>query len=78
MAETEAAVEKVTEKKLGALVDRYLGRFISRKLTVFMIGCLFLFLGKLQSSEWIWVASIYIGSQAVIDAALAWKNGRRV
>jgi len=55
-------------KKIKATLDLWLGKFISRKLLVFLVCTIALFWEKVSGSEWINVAVVYIGSQAVIDA----------
>ena len=49
-------------------IDQALSSFISKKLTVFIIACAFVYLGKITTTEWVNIAMIYIGSQAAIDA----------
>jgi hypothetical protein len=56
------------------IIDRYLGKGISKKLMVFIIASVALFVGKVTSNDWVIVASIYIGSQTVIDVLKA-KSG---
>lgn len=48
-------------------VDAILNKFISRKLLVFTIACAGLFLGNLTSSDWVVVATAYIGVQGFTD-----------
>lgn len=55
-------------------IDRYLGKGISKKLMVFIIASIALFIGKLTSTDWVIIAGIYIGSQTVIDVFKA-KTG---
>ena len=55
-------------------IDMILGKAISKKLTVFFIGTIFLYLSKLDSEQWINLAMVYIGSQAVIDTMIQLKN----
>lgn len=62
-------------QKAAPVVDKYLGRFISKKLTVFLIGCFFLWLGKVAPSDFVFLAVSYIGGQSTIDFALAWRSG---
>jgi hypothetical protein len=64
--------------KAGPVLDKYLGRFVSKKLSVLIVGCVFLYLGKLPASDWMALAMVYMAGQSVIDTALAWKSGRRV
>ena len=56
-------------------VDRYLGKGISKKLMVFVIASIALFIGKLTSTDWVIIAGIYIGSQTVIDVFKAKSGG---
>ena len=41
-------------------VDKYLSKFISRKLIVFAIGSIALFNGNLTGDNWVVVATAYI------------------
>ena len=49
------------------IIDKLLGIVISKKLTVFFIATIFIILGKLDSTQWVNVAMVYIGSQAAVD-----------
>lgn len=55
-------------------IDNILGKFISKKLTVFIIACVFLSTEKLLGEQWINVAMVYIGSQAAVDMLLALRR----
>lgn len=48
-------------------LDIIINRWISRKLFVFLIGCVGLFLGNLDSSDWVIIATAYISIQGVTD-----------
>jgi len=48
-------------------IDIILNKFISRKLMVFTIACVCLFMGKLTSSDWVIIASAYIAVQGIVD-----------
>ena len=62
---------------MRAIVDRFVNRFVSKKLTVFLIGTLFLYLGKLNGIQWVNLSIVYIGSQAVIDTVIKLRqNGK--
>lgn len=56
-------------------VDRYLGKGISKKLTVFIIASIALFKGILTGTDWVIISGIYIGSQTVIDVFKAKSGG---
>ena len=61
-------------EKLG-IVDRIVGRIISRKFFVFLTATGLLTYSSLDSETWGMIAMIYIGGQSVIDAAIAWRHG---
>ena len=45
--------------------DLILSKWISRKLLVFMVACGGLFSGQLTSSDWVIIATSYIGIEGV-------------
>jgi len=47
--------------------DIIINKWISRKLLVFLIACGGLFLGSVTSSDWIIIATAYIGIQGFTD-----------
>jgi hypothetical protein len=49
------------------IVDRYLNKFVSRKLLAFVIATIGLFAGNLLSGDWVVIAAVYIGAQAATD-----------
>jgi uncharacterized membrane protein len=55
-------------------VDAILNKFISRKLLVFIIACAGFFLGNLTSSDWVVVATAYIGVQGFTDIVKGLKS----
>ena len=52
---------------MKAKLDSVLNKLISRKLMVFLVGCVALFSSKLDSSDWVIVATVYIGAQMATD-----------
>lgn len=50
--------------KLDALLDKR----ISKKLSVFIVATALIALGQLTSGDWVTIATVYIGTQGVIDA----------
>ena len=64
-----------TGERLG-LVDRIVGRLISRKFFVFLTATGLTAYSLIDSETWGMIAMIYIGGQSVIDAAIAWRHGR--
>jgi len=57
------------------LVDRVVSKAISRKFLTFAVATALMLYSNLDSETWGMIAMIYIGSQSVVDAALAWKHG---
>ena len=49
------------------IVDGFLGKFVSRKLTVFIVASVGLFMSNITSHDWVVISTVYIGSQAVVD-----------
>jgi len=62
-------------QKLGIL-DKIIGRLISRKFFVFLTATGLLAYNFLDANTWGMIAMIYIGGQTVIDAAISWKHGK--
>jgi len=48
-------------------IDLYLNKWISRKLIVFVTGSVGLFFGKLESSDWVIVATAYITIEGITN-----------
>ena len=46
---------------------RYVDRFISRKLLVFIVASVALFTSTLDSAHWTAIACIYLGMQGYLD-----------
>ena len=65
----------VAGEKLG-LVDRIIGRLISRKFFVFLTATGLTAYSLIDSETWGMIAMIYIGGQTIIDAAVSWKHGK--
>lgn len=56
------------------IIDKYLGKAISKKLTVFLIACHLTYIGKLTGDQWIIIATAYIGIVAVTETILKLKD----
>jgi len=58
-------------------VDIILSKWISRKLMVFLVACGGLFSGSLTSSDWVIIATVYIGIEGATNIVerLTKKNG---
>jgi len=79
MADDEIIVKEAKAlmegQKLG-IVDKIMGRLISRKFFVFLTATGLLAYNFLDADTWGMIAMIYIGGQTVIDAAISWKHGK--
>jgi hypothetical protein len=57
-------------KKLNKMsreqIDILLSKWISRKLLVFIIACVGLFINILDSYDWVVIATAYVGSETFI------------
>ena len=69
----EGKIQEVLPKR-GGILDNVLSRLTSRKLLVWLTGSGLLYTGGLQSSDWVAISLVYIGSQAAVDLAVAWKK----
>lgn len=56
------------------LIDRFLGKWASRKLLVFFIATLLSLAGSITSGDWTYIAIAYIGSQAAVDLMSKYKR----
>ena len=64
--------------RVKPFLDKFLGRFLSRKLMVWMTATWFMLVGDaLTSSDWVAVSLAYIGIQGIADIAATWKHGNQ-
>jgi len=54
--------------------DIIINKWISRKLLVFMVACGRLFSGHLTSSDWVIIATAYVGIQGFTDIVKTLKK----
>jgi hypothetical protein len=69
-------VRALAEGERLGLLDKIMGRLISRKFFVFLTATGLLTYNFLDADSWGMIAMIYIGGQTVIDAAISWKHGK--
>ena len=67
---------KHTLQRMKARLDAFLNNFISKKLSVFVVACIGLFSGTLNSGDWVTIAAVYIGTQGVIDAVSKLRSNK--
>lgn len=56
------------------IIDKYLGKAISKKLIVFIISTIALFTGKVTGTEWIIISTAYISIVAYSETILKLKD----
>ena len=49
-------------------IDMFISKWVSRKLTVFIVASFGLFSGNVESADWVIIATSYILIQGVTDA----------
>ena len=59
---------------MRAVVDRFTGKIISRKLLAWIVGTVLCYVGYVQSADWITLTMVYIGSQAAVDLVAKLKS----
>jgi len=57
-----------------AKVDKFLNKWLSRKLIVFAVACLGLFSDHLTGEEWIIISTAYISLEGFADIVARIKN----
>ena len=62
---------------MKAFLDKHMERFISRKFLAWGTATFLCVIGMVASSDWVAVTLAYIGTQALVDAAVMWKHGPR-
>jgi len=60
---------------MRSLIDGLLAKVASRKLIAWGTATTLALCGVVTSEDWVAVTLVYIGSQAAVDLAKAWKHG---
>lgn len=61
--------------QVKAFLDKYTEKFISRKFLAWVTASGLCYWGFVTSEDWVAVTLAYVGSEALIDAAIAWRHG---
>jgi hypothetical protein len=68
-------MSEVTERPdKPAFLDRIQEKITSRKLMVWLTATGLMAFSGLDSSDWVAISLVYIGSQAAVDLAKVWKG----
>ena len=71
----EKNINKVIEKAdENGLMDQLVGKITSRKLLVWTVASVALFMSQIKSEDWVAISLAYIGSQALVDLASKWRS----
>ncbi len=65
------------QEKPVKLLDKLLGKLMSRKLTVWLTATIFMAVGKIDSENWVTVCLLFLGAQGLADIAATWKHGHK-
>ena len=76
--ETKPEVVAVEESivKQASKLDLLIGKLVSRKLFVMILGTVLLLVDKLSSELWVGLALGYVGVQGITDMVTKWKEGK--
>lgn len=66
---------RIMKVKAMALLDRNIEQFVSRKFLAWVTATGMCVAGSVSSDDWVAVTMAYIGTQALVDAAVKWKHG---
>jgi len=58
------------------ILDKMVAKVTSRKLLVWLTATGLALTGNLASEDWVAVALVYIGSEALVDIASTWRHGQ--
>ena len=61
----------------NGIADNWIGKITSRKLLVWTVASVALFLSQIKSEDWVAISLAYIGSQALVDLAAKWRAAGR-
>ena len=59
---------------MKAKIDAFLNSWISKKLSVFVVGSIGLFSGTLTSNDWVTIATAYVATQGFVDVVTMLKK----
>ena len=69
-------VKRKYEMSKKAILDKYVGKLVSRKLLAWSTATWLLYSNRVDSEQWVLITAIYLGTQGVIDTVLQWKHGK--
>lgn len=64
------------EETKDGVLDKVLGKAVSRKLLVWLSSSAFLWFGMVTGEQWVALSLAYIGVQGLADIATSWKSGQ--
>ena len=75
----EKKIDNISSKiDKNGVADNWIGKIASRKLLVWTVASVALFMSQINSEDWVAISLAYIGSQALVDLAAKWRQaGKR-
>ena len=64
----------MSKEQKQAILDRGLSKLTSRKLLVWVAATALMWMGNLESADWVIISGLYLGGQSVIDAIVKLKG----
>ena len=61
-------------ERIRNFADKYLNKFMSRKLFTLILSTVLLLNGVIDSEVWATIACVYIGSEGVRDSVIAYRQ----
>jgi hypothetical protein len=65
-------------ERIRNFTDKYLNKFISRKLFTLILATFLLLYGVLDAGTWATIACVYIGVEGMRDSVIAYKDKQEV
>ena len=64
----------MSNEQKKALLDKGIEKLTSRKLLVWIVATALMWVGNLESADWVVISGLYLGGQSVIDAIVKLKG----
>ena len=69
--------EKQVQNDKPGIFDNAIMKVSSRKLLVWIVSTVGMFLDVIDPQTWVYISMIYIGAQAAVDGVNMWKGNDR-
>ena len=72
--EEPKSTEQIAVPDSLGVIDRFINKFLSKKLFVIILGTVLFCLGKLTPELWVGMTAVYIGVQGAHDMLQTWTS----